>query len=188
VTESQCGLNLNRDTGFSTMLNSLRNNLEVVRSPRSEVEVPIKLMTLLFPPPYTCNNRAFNETKSVQRDHESYLKPNICITTSMTKEMMDYTLQDLAQKILCDDETMDIDSGNGVEGDAKRRRMVVVKDPKQVGRALKTLQEFVTERVDFCVYVVFQMAIDTYTKRQLYKADDDETADVHKLFSGINLG
>ena len=83
---------------------------------------------------------------------------------------------------------MDIDSGNGAEGDAKRRRMVEVKDPKQFGRALKTLQEFVTERVDFCVYVVFQMAIDTYTKRQLYKADDDETADVNKLFLGINLG
>ena len=169
------------------MVNSHRNNLKVVRSPCSKAEVPIKSMALLFPPPYTCNIRVFNETKSVQQDQESYLKANICITSSMTKEMMDNTLKDLAQK-LCDDRTMDIDSENGTDGDAKRRRTVVVKDPKQFGRAFKTLQRFVMERVDFCVYIVFQMAIDTNTKRQQYKADDDETADVNKLFSDINLG
>ena len=45
------------------------------------------------------------------------------------------------------------------------------------------------DEVDFCVYVVFQMAIDSYTKRQLYKADDDDTADdVNELFSNILLG
>ena len=169
------------------MVNSLRNNLEVVRSSRSEAEVPIKTMTLLFPPPYTCNNQAFNGTKSVQRDQESYLKANICITTSMTKEMMNKTLMDLADDM--DMMAMDTDeTEEDTSRDGKRKRTLVVKNSKDFSRALKTLQQFVTERVDFCVYVVFQMVIDTYTKRQLYKADDDDTADVDKLFSDINIG
>lgn len=171
------------------MVNSLRNNLEVVRSSRSEAEVPIKTMTLLFPPPHTCNNQAFNGTKSVQRDQESYLKANICITTSMTKEMMNETLTDLAKETIGDMEAMDTDEiEEDTSPDVKRKRTLVVKNSKDFGRALKTLQQFVTERVDFCVYVVFQMVIDTYTKRQLYKADDDDTADVDKLFSDINIG
>lgn len=169
------------------MVNSLRNNLEVVRSSRSEAEVPIKTMTLLFPPPYTCNNQAFNGTKSVQRDQESYLKANICITTSMTKEMMNKTLMDLADDM--DMVAMDTDeTEEDSSRDGKRKRTLVVKNSKDFSRALKTLQQFVTERVDFCVYVVFQMVIDTYTKRQLYKADDDDTDDVNKLFSDINIG
>ena len=175
------------------MVNSLRNNLEVVRSSRSEAEVPIKTMTLLFPPPYTCNNQAFNGTKSVQRDQDSYLKANICITTSMTKEMMNKTLMDLAKEtiddIYVDMLAMDTDeTKEDTSRDGKRKRTLVVKNSKDFSRALKTLQQFVTERVDFCVYVVFQMVIDTYTKRQLYKADDDDTADVNKLFSDINIG
>lgn len=169
------------------MVNSLRNNLEVVRSSHREAEVPIKTMTLLFPPPYTCNNQAFNGTKSVQRDQESYLKANICITTSMTKEMMNKTLMDLADDM--DMVAMDTDeTEEDTSRDGKRKRTLVVKNSKDFSRALKTLQQFVTERVDFCVYVVFQMVIDTYTKRQLYKADDDDTDDVNKLFSDINIG
>jgi hypothetical protein len=173
------------------MVNSLRNNLEVVRSSRSEAEVPIKTMTLLFPPPYTCNNQAFNGTKSIQRDQESYLKANICITTSMTKEMMSKTLTDLAKETIGETDMVAMDTDETEEDtsrDGKRKRTLVVKNSKDFARALKTLQQFVMERVDFCVYVVFQMVIDTYTKRQLYKADDDDTADVNKLFSDINIG
>ena len=55
--------------------------------------------------------------------------------------------------------------------------------------AHKKLQTFVTNEVDFGVYIVFQMAIDTYTKRQLYRAGDKETDNnVNDLFLNINLG
>lgn len=102
---------------------------------------------------------------------------------------MNETLTDLAKETIGDMEAMDTDEiEEDTSPDVKRKRTLVVKNSKDFGRALKTLQQFVTERVDFCVYVVFQMVIDTYTKRQLYKADDDDTADVDKLFSDINIG
>ncbi len=101
---------------------------------------------------------------------------------------MDETLKDLAID-LCDD-MMDVgkEDGDNVR-EWKRTRTLVVKDVTKYKSALKKLQTFVMDKVDFCVYVVFQMAINTDLKRHLYKAGDDETADnVNELFLNINLG
>jgi hypothetical protein len=190
VTASQCGPNPNRDTKFSTMMNTLRNYPLLAKCSCNDVNVPVKTVTLLFPPPFTCNNRAFNETKTSKLPPGDGfdLKPYICITTSMTKMSMDETLKDLALD-MCDD-TMDVDKEDGDDGrERKRTRALVVKDVTKYISALKKLQTFVMYKVDFCVFIVFQMAINTDLKRQLYKAGDDETADdVNEWFSNINLG
>jgi len=55
------------------------------------------MMILLFPPPCTCNNRTFSETKTSKPPKDGFdLKANVCITTSMTQLLMDETLKDLA--------------------------------------------------------------------------------------------
>jgi hypothetical protein len=149
-------------------------------------------MTLLFPPPFTCNNQAFNKTKTSKPPKDWFdLKANFCITTSMSKVMMEETLKDLARDLF-DDSAMEEDNEIGADDtrrERKRTKTLVVKDVTTCKTALKKLQTFVMDEVDFCVYVVFQMAIDSYTKRQLYKADDDDTADnVNELFSNILLG
>jgi hypothetical protein len=172
------------------MMNTFRNYLPLAKNSCNDVNVPVKMMTLLFPPPFTCNNQAFNKTKTSKlppRDGFD-LKPYICITTSMTKMSMDETLKDLALD-LCDD-MMDVGEEDGDNSrEWKRTRMLVVKDVTKYKSALKKLQTFVMDKVDFCVYIVFQMAINTDLKRQLYKAGDDETADdVDELFLNINLG
>lgn len=195
MTGLQCGTNKSRDTNFSTMMTSLRSSLDLAKSPRSEIQVPVKELTLLFPPPFTCNNRAFNETKTSKPPKDGFdLKANVCITTSMSRLMMDETLKDLAND-LCDDSAMDEtdDDDTGAYGTRERKRTkrrLLVKDFTIGGDAArKKLQTFVTDKVDFCVYVVFQLAIDTDTTRQLYRAGDDETAkDVNDLFLNINLG
>ncbi len=190
VTALRCGAKKSRDTNFSTMMTSLRSSLDLAKSPRSKIHVPVKETTLLFPPPSTCNNRAFNETKTSKPPKNGFdLKANVCITTSMSTLMMDETLKDLAYD-LRDDFTMETDysdNDTGANGtwEWKRTKTLLVK-----GEAThKKLQTFVTNKVDFCVYIVFQMAIDTYTKRQLYRAGDKEAAnDVNDLFLNINLG
>ena len=172
------------------MINTLRNYLPLAKSSCNNVNVPVKMMTLLFPPPFTCNNWAFNKTKTSKLPPGDGfdLKPYICITTSMTKMSMDETLKDLAID-LCDD-MMDVGEEEGDDGrEWKRTKALVVKDVTKYKSALKKLQTFVMDKVDFCVYIVFHMAINTDLKRQLYKAGDDETADnVNELFSNINLG
>jgi hypothetical protein len=53
---------------------------------------------------------------------------------------------------------------------------------------MKILQHFKIDKVDFCFYVVFQMAVDTDLKRKLYQAGDGDTENVNDLFSNTNLG
>ena len=175
-------------------MTSLRNSLDLAKSPLSGIAVLVKVMTLLFPPPFTCNNQAFNETKKTSKPPKDGfdLKANVCITMSMLKLMMEETLKDLARD-LCDDSAMEEDDEIGADDhtrrERKRMKTFVVKDVTTCKTALKKLQTFVMDEVDFCVYVVFQMAIDSYTKRQLYKADDDDAADdVNELFPNILLG
>ena len=79
-------------------------------------------MTLLFPPPFTCNNRAFNETKTSKPPKDGFdLKANVCITTSMSKLRMDETLKDLAY-VLRDDSAMETDDDSGADGTRERKR------------------------------------------------------------------
>ncbi len=86
---------------------------------------------------------------------------------------MDETLKDLALD-LCDE--MDVGEEDGDDGrEWKRTRTLVVKDVTKHKSALNKLQTFVMDKVDFCVYIMFQMASDTDLKRELYKAGDDET-------------
>jgi hypothetical protein len=176
------------------MMTSLRSSLDLAKSPRSEIYVPVMDMTLLFPPLFTCNNRVFNETKTSKPPKDGIdLKENVCITTIMSKLMMDETLKDLTH-ILCDDSAMETDyngDDTGADGTRERTRTktLLVKDGMMCEAARKKLQTFVMNKVDFCVYIVFQMAFDTYTMRQLYRAGEDETADdVNDLFLNINLG
>ena len=144
-------------------------------------------MTLLFPRPFTCNNRAFNETKTSKPPKDGFdLKANVCITTSMSKLRMDETLKDLAY-VLRDDSAMETDDDSGADGTRERKRTKTLLVKGEAAR--KKLQTFVTNKLNFCVYIVFQMAIDTYTKRQLYRAGDKETDNnVNDLFLNINLG
>ena len=100
--------------------------------------------------------------------------------------MMDETLDDLAYD-LRDDSAMETDDDSGANGtrELKRTETLLVKGKA----ARKKLQTFVMNKACFCVYIVFQMAIDTYTKRQLYRAGDKETDNnVNDLFLNINLG
>ena len=63
----------------------------------AKIHVPVKETIILFSPPFTCNNRVFNETKTSKPPKDGFdLKANVCITTSMSKLMMDETLKDLA--------------------------------------------------------------------------------------------
>ncbi len=100
--------------------------------------------------------------------------------------MMDETLKDLAY-VLRDESAMETDDDSGANGTRERKstKTLLVKGEA----AHKKLQTFVRTKVDLCVYIVFQMAIDTYTKRQLYRAGDKETDNnVNDLFLNINLG
>ena len=99
---------------------------------------------------------------------------------------MDETLKDLAY-VLRDESAMETDDDSGANGTRERKstKTLLVKGEA----AHKKLQTFVRTKIDLCVYIVFQMAIDTYTKRQLYRAGDKETDNnVNDLFLNINLG
>ncbi len=80
-----------------------------------------------------------------------------------------------------------IDGEDAVERGRKRMKIVSA-DTDRLKSSMKILQHFVMDKVDFCVYVVFQMAVVTYLKRKLYQAGDGDTEDVNDLFSNINLG
>ena len=82
---------------------------------------------------------------------------------------------------------METDDDSGANGTRERKRTKTLLVKGEAAR--KKLQTFVTNKLNFCVYIVFQMAIDTYTKRQLYRAGDEETDNnVNDLFLNINLG
>ena len=71
--------------------------------------------------------------------------------------------------------------------DRKRTKTVALKTSSAWQLALKKLKAFVAEEVDFCVYAVFQMAIDSDEKRHLL-TDDDVADDVTDVFSNLYLG
>lgn len=145
-------------------------------------------MSYLFPPSFTCNNHAFNEGKTSKKPpaNESDLRVNICITTNMTARTLEETLTALADD--CGNSDMDVEAeSDDYARDRKRTKTVALKTSSGWQLALKKLKAFVANEVDFCVYAVFQMAIDSDEKRHLL-TDDEVADDVTDVFSNLYLG
>jgi hypothetical protein len=130
VIDQGCGVNHNRVDNFFAMIASLTSQLHLARN-RNNVNVPVKDVTLLVPPPFTCNNRAFNKSKGSNRSKlapkdDFELKPYICITTNMTTKMIEETLKELILNLVdvdSDDFPM-IDGDNIAERGRKRIKIV----------------------------------------------------------------
>jgi hypothetical protein len=92
VANDVCGDNQQRDNNFSAMVKTFTcHHNSVAKKPlHDNTSVPIKTQLLYIPPPFTCNNEAFNDVKN---DYE--LNTNILVTTNMSNDLLRQAVSDI---------------------------------------------------------------------------------------------
>ena len=164
----ECGATDTMISNFSTMTQALFGELPTAKNDKG-TEVPLKEVTLLFPPPYIGKNSAFN-AKVPKNDFD--VRKYVCHTSSMTKK----GLTVVAQAIDPTATTTAGTSGDGdtamAEGDrGTKRSRSEVEQREFIENAVARLKTFCVD-TDFCVYVVFLLAIDNDEDRKLHDADE----------------
>ena len=191
VMAANCGVNAARDENFSAMIETLTTHQsELVWNPLRKVHVPVKIMPVFFPPPFSCNNEAFND--DVRNNYE--LKANVLVTTSMSEDILamavdsiDSTMSQVyfADEVAPDETT----SGDATMGDGERgtKRSKSAADRVQLRQiAAQKLSNLVLD-TDVNVLVLFQMPVDANTKR-LFKKKSDRMQDLDSRFKkGLDL-
>lgn len=202
VANDVCGDNQQRDDNFSAMVKTLTSHRTfVAKNPlRDNTAVPIKTQLLYIPPPFTCNNAAFNG--DVENNYE--LNTNILVTTNMSDDLLQQAVNDIdgsmrkiytaesvpststSHNVFDETDNEDTDMNDAATTSRNKRPKSTMNTYILRQAAVETIKDFVMD-TDICVYVVFQLAIDAEAKRELYKgrkAQRDICAEMKK----VNLG
>lgn len=176
------GHNQERNTNFSVMLQRFQKELHTEQL--GDADVPMKKITLLFPPPFTCNNTAFNgrpvdartltvypsATSSMQSERKLMMKI-IKILNEKGDDgpegLAGYEDEDFPDPVGSGDDTNMADLGRG----AKRGRGEFDKKASFL-KAASVLKKMILETT-LCVYCSVQLVIDTEeVKKQFQKKSE----------------
>lgn len=192
VMAANCGVNATRDENFSAMIETLTTHQnELVWNPLRKVHVPVKIMPVFFPPPFSCNNEAFND--DVRNNYE--LKANVLVTTSLSEDILAMAVDSIdatmSQVYFADEvEPNETTSGSDAmmsDGGKGRKRSKSAADSVRLRKiAAQNLSNLVLDN-DVNVLVLFQMPVDANTKR-LFKKKSDRMQDLDSRFKkGLDL-
>lgn len=156
-----------RNLNFSVMIEALSNKLPNERN-NDGVDVPMKMITLLFPPPITCNNSAFNDDPSDWRELKVYCS---CTSTMLNEDIMLDKLIDILQDSVPDANVRPVGStsscGMSDADDEEDQNKISFSAAKVI--AAEELKAMILETKN-CVHVSFQLVIDDPHIRKQYQS------------------
>ncbi|KAL3757432.1 hypothetical protein ACHAWU_006639 [Discostella pseudostelligera] len=155
-----------RNLNISVMMEALSEKLPTERN-SDGVDVPMKKITLLFPPPITCNNSAFNDDPSDWRELKVYCA---CTSTMLNEDvMLDKLIGILSDCVPDNVAPFGSTSSSGMSDGDDEERNNKISFSAAKAMAAEELKAMILETKN-CVHVSFQLVIDDPHIRKQYQS------------------